>query len=116
MRLTILILALCLSISGCATPEQRARATAQAFYAQTAQDNATCKNYGLEFGTAAYAECRQHIEDRRSADAQAAAQAGSNALAALAIAANRPVITPAVVPQTQMTCQRNGQTTYCSTY
>ena len=60
-------LAVTFLLSGCKTPEQR-------IADQAAADDATCKSYGLQFGTQQYAECRMRLTDQRQA-AQAAADA-----------------------------------------
>src|ERR1700737_481120 len=35
------------------------------------KDDATCKSYGLSFGTPAYAQCRQNLVNQREATARA---------------------------------------------
>jgi hypothetical protein len=50
--------------------------------AVTNSDDATCQSYGLQFGTSAYAQCRQNIDSQRGANARAAA--------ALLASQNRP--------------------------
>jgi hypothetical protein len=53
-------------LTGCAS-EQKKEAKQQAKWERLmAQDDATCKSYGLQFGTPDYANCRQHIADQRA--------------------------------------------------
>lgn len=68
-------------------------------------DDSTCRSYGLQFGTPAYAQCRQNIEAQRSANARAAALIASQA--------NRPPPQPAPVVNTS--CQNFGTTINCQT-
>lgn len=75
----LLMIALC----GCASPAERAEQLSEA-------DDQTCTSYGLQFGTPAYAQCRQNI----------AAQRQARVAAAYALLANRPVA-PALAPAPQ---------------
>lgn len=76
-------------------------------------EDAQCQSYGLQWGTPAYAQCRQNIVAQRNA----------NALAAMSILqANRPapppyqLPMPAPPPRTLNTnCQNYGTTTSCQT-
>src|ERR1035437_5004055 len=70
-------------------------------------DDTTCRSYGLQFGTPAYAQCRQNIEAQRGANARAAA-----ALIA-SQAANRPPPPPPPQPSPTFntSCQHYGTTT-----
>ena len=64
------------------TPEgMRAAAEAQVF-----NDDATCRSYGLHFGTPGYAQCRQNIANQRDAN---------NTALAATILANPPPPPPA---------------------
>jgi hypothetical protein len=89
MRIFLLLLAV--AVGACRqnqTPEQLA---AQ----QNAADDATCKSYGLQFSTPAYADCRLRLQQmRQEQQAQNAAQADAALLQwQQSMAANRPVVT-----------------------
>jgi hypothetical protein len=66
--------------------------------AMAESDDATCRSYGLDHGTPAYAQCRQNIANQRMASQQAAIDA---------LVANRPRST---------TCNTIGGMTNCTTY
>jgi hypothetical protein len=68
-------------------------------------DDTTCRSYGLQFGTPAYAQCRQNIEAQRSADARAAALIASQA--------SPPPPQPS--PTINTNCQHYGTMTNCQT-
>jgi hypothetical protein len=55
---------LLLALSGCA---QVHAWKAEGDVRRAAEDDATCKSYGLAFGTTAYAECRENAATQRNA-------------------------------------------------
>jgi hypothetical protein len=76
-------------------------------------DDATCQSYGLEFGTPAYAQCRQNTVSQR---------ASNNAALAAAIIASRPQPQPYQLPMPSppprplsTNCQNYGQIINCQT-
>jgi hypothetical protein len=73
--------------------EQRQRAGDNA-----TQDDATCKSYGLIYGTQQYASCRMDLANQRAANARAATAAAVAAMQATSAAAPAPVYIP---PATQ---------------
>lgn len=72
------LLAASLSLAGCQTAEEIAQ-----------EDDATCRSFGLQFGTPDYAQCRQYQQADRTARYQAyqQRQAVENAARAVANAA-----------------------------
>jgi hypothetical protein len=63
-----LVILLTLTLTGCAQYEAWERERAM----QVSQnDDARCQSYGLQFGTAGYAQCRQNIDSQRQAAANA---------------------------------------------
>ena len=84
----IAAISLCLAVTGCQTMEQRdAR--------RGASDDATCKSYGLQFGTPQYAECRMRMQQQWAARDAMLIGAMSQSLANTQqnLLANRPVVT-----------------------
>jgi Tfp pilus assembly protein PilV len=55
-----LLIAASLSLAGCQTAQELAQ-----------EDDATCRSYGLQFGTPDYAQCRQYQQADRTARYQA---------------------------------------------
>lgn len=94
--------------AGCeSSAELAARAAARA-----ADDDSMCQSYGLKFGTPEYAQCRQNIEGRRSAERRAAfgaymASRGQSAPAPqpYMIPTNRSINTNCTTIGTQTSCQ-----------
>ena len=71
--------------------------------------DALCQSYGLRFGTAEYAQCRQNQDAQQSARQTAA-------LGALLSQNNRPppvTSVPAAPQPSQTSCVTNGQYTHC---
>jgi hypothetical protein len=75
-------------------------------------DDATCQSYGVQFGTPAYAQCRQNIDAQRGANARAAA-------AALIASQNRPppqpYYAPTAPPNPTLNCTSNRYGTTVNT-
>lgn len=67
---TVVVL-LALALAGCVSTQDK-------IANQNSTDDGTCSSYGLKFGTPEYAQCRQHIADRREAQ-KMADQQGYNA-------------------------------------
>jgi hypothetical protein len=98
-----------IALAGCKqsqTPEQLA---AQ----QNAADDATCKSFGLQFGTQAYADCRLRLREQALAkakvDAEAAAAADAQIMRSLEMM--RP---PQPQPVVTTTCNTYMGTTNCT--
>jgi hypothetical protein len=75
-------------------------------HAQTENDDAICKSYGLQFGTPEYAQCRQNAANQRSANQRAAAAA---------YMATRPQAAPMVPYQMPTNKTTNCTTNYVGT-
>jgi hypothetical protein len=73
--------------------------------------DAVCQSYGLRFGTAEYAQCRQNIDAQQNARERAV-------LGAALSQNNRPspaATVPATQQPSQTSCVTNGQYTNCQT-
>lgn len=102
MRMVLVLVGL--PLAACQTAQQQAKNEAAA-------DDAACRSYGLQFGTPAYAECRQ----RREVASQQQALAALGALQGI----NRPQPAPApymMQTPTRTTCSSVAGTTNCTTY
>ncbi len=103
----IIFLCVIIALAGCKhqTPEQVA---AQ----QDAADDATCKSFGLQFGTPAYADCRlrlrEQVQVKAAADNAAATETSQQVLRSLEMM--RP---PAPVAPVRTTCDTYMGTTNC---
>jgi len=97
-----------LLMTGCMSAQERALANAQA-------DDATCKSYGLSFGSDGYAQCRQNVANQRAANARAAL--GAFATMQAAHPASQVPYYPMQVQQPvrlQTMCNTVGTTTFCN--
>ena len=86
------------ALAGCKTQSER-------IAEQNQQDDETCKSYGLQFGTPAYADCRLRLKAKQDADAASANQAMVDAIKG--IGQKQSVNTD---------CTTYGKTTSCTSY
>jgi hypothetical protein len=85
------------------------------YRAIVSRDNAedgTCRTYGLKFGSAEYAQCRQNIANQRSAESRAALSAY---LANRNQPAPQPYMMLTVTPRTT-NCSKIGTQVDCQTW
>jgi len=116
MKALIIVFFCALALAGCKTEAERAAEENKRLQEQAEQnkraneqiaaaDDAQCKNYGLQIGTPAYADCRLKLQ---SLHLQATA---------MVLQALRP---PVVIEQpsgpTMTRCQTNGGITDCRSY
>jgi hypothetical protein len=94
------------ALAGCQTAQQQAKNEAAA-------DDAACRSYGLQFGTPAYAECRQRREaaSQQQAVAMLGAIQGANRSQSVSTTYAMPITSPV-----NTTCSTSGGITNCNSY
>ena len=110
------VLMACVMLAGCAQMRENLRRAEEREAAQlAAADDATCRSYGINFGTPQYAQCRMLVAQQRAQAADAQQQRGLMMMGLGAGMMQTPQPAPRPAP-TMTDCYRAGAIVQCRSY